>query len=426
VAVDRPSAPAGDADGSVAARPFRLLWAGQTVSVVGDGLAVLAVPLIVLQLTGQPVAAALASTPRTVGYLLAGLVAGPVVDRVDARRAMVVSDAVRTALFGVMAALAFAGELHVWEVLAFAFAGAAAGVFFETAYAIVVQDLLRPDALVAGNARLEMSNQLGLLIGPAIVGVLAATVGLPAALAVNAASYLVSIATLVALRTKVPAVASAAPLRADLRGIARDLVQGLRYIAGHRLIRALAGLQFSINFLLAAETLVVFFAKNVLHAPPLEVGVVVATGAAGGIVGTALTGPLVRRWRSQALVALGIAVLSVALAAFAVVRDVWSLAIANGVLGGGTIVGTVNIRALRQQIVPRAMLGRVTATARTLAVAANPAGAAIAGVLTAVAGGDPRPTFLAAGALGVCCAALGYRFGLRASSGPVTLAEHTT
>jgi hypothetical protein len=92
---------------------------------------------------------------------------------------------------------------------------------------------------------------------------------------------------------------------------------------------------------------------------------------------------------------------------------VWLVAAANLVLGGATIVATVNIRALRQKVVPRSMLGRVTATARTLAFAANPAGAALAGALTAVAAGNPRPMFLVAGLLGIACAAVSSRYGLR-------------
>lgn len=176
---------------------------GQMVSLFGDGLAVLAVPLLVLQLTRSPVAAALAAAPRTVGYLLVGLVAGPLVDRADPWRLMIAMDAVRAAAFVAMYAVA-ALDGPVWPVLALAFAAGGAGVFFESALMVAVKTVFAPAALVGANASLELATQVARALGPATVALLSVTIGIRPALLLNAATFMVSVLTLTTRPTRPP------------------------------------------------------------------------------------------------------------------------------------------------------------------------------------------------------------------------------
>jgi hypothetical protein len=378
--------------------------------MIGDGASALAVPLVVFRLTGSPVATALAAAARTLGYLLAGFVAGPVVDRVSARTAMIVADLLRAEAFLALVLLVALSTPTAATIIAIAVAAAGAGVFFDTACAVLVQDLLHPDDLVAGNARLEMSNQVGLLAGPALVGALVGPLGLAGVLALDAGSYLVSVASLAFLR------APATPRRAvalDPRGVARDLWRGLRYIRRHRLVLTLVGLQAAVNFFIAAETLVVFFAQRTLRLSAIMTALVVSAGAAGGVLAALTAERAARGVRASAGIAAGTAVLAVALGALGGSDAAWQAALANAGIGAGSVFATVHIRALRQRVVPRELLARVTATARTLAVAANPAGAALAGIATAAASDNPRPAFVVAGACMCGCATLGYLFGLR-------------
>ncbi len=389
--------------------PFRLFWAGQSVSALGDGLAMLAIPLLVLSLTHNPIFAALAATPRTVGFLIAGLYAGAVVDRRDCRRVMIVMDTLRLAVFAAVALLAAARLLNVGELLAAAFIAAIGTVFFSTAYAVLVRDLLAADQMLRGNARLELSTQVGTLTGPVVTGLLAATVGLPAVIWFNAASFAVSIATLLPLRRVVAAPAapdSPATPNVAQPSFATSIKEGLAFVWRTPALRGLAGLQAAINFLVGAETLLVFYATVTLRASATVVGLVVTAGGLGGVLG-ALASEKIRIASARAAIGAAVAAIAVGLLGIGATPSIPVVAGFTLVLGAAGVFGTVHIRAVRQRIVPRAMLGRVTSSAGMLALMGGPVGAALSGTI-AGALGNPRPVLVAAGTLALGCAVLGY------------------
>ncbi|WP_159079133.1 MFS transporter [Plantactinospora sp. BC1] len=392
---------------------FRLLWSGQSVSVIGDGAAALAIPLLVLTVTGSAVATALAAAARTIAYLLFGLTAGTFVDRWDVRRTMIFCDVVRAVTFLVLPIVAtFNGG--IW-IVPLAVAAASAGIFFETALAVAVQDSIAPEQLTGANAKLEFSNQVGLLLGPASIGVAIATIGVEKCLWLNAATFAVSVVTLVPLRfrDRPPGERETGRLGERLAGIWRETRAGLRYIWANSLLVRLVSLQAVINFVIAAETLVVFHADRGLHATSIWTGVVLAAAGLGGIVATGLAAWFADRFSAQALIAWSVIALGGSLLALAGSANPLQLAISNGLLGALSVFASVHIRTLRQRIVPREVLGRVTATARTLAFAANPVGAALFGLVAQAAGGNARWSFLAATVLSVASAAVAYRGLLR-------------
>ncbi len=395
---------------------FALFIAGQAVSYFGDGLALLAIPLLVLKLTGSPIMAALSAAPRTIGYLLAGLPAGPLVDRFNARTIMIIADTVRLTAFAVLAVLSYTNAISAWQVLAIAFFAATAGVFFETALAVVTQDVTPQDQLVRVNSLLESINQLAVVLGPATVGVLAGVFGLPVTLIVNTATFAVSLITIGTLRHQAQRSATSEPadrLRTTLGSMVTDLRTGLRYLRSERLILTVTSLQASINFCVAVESLIVFYALNVLRLSPEQISIVVASAGVGGILSAAVSSWLAKRVSAERLIGLGVATIAISLALLAAAASVWSLTALNLLMGGASIVAVIRIRALRQQLVPRHLLGRVSSTARMAAFAAYPIGAAIAGALAGLNHNDPRPVFLGAGILGMAVAAVAWRFGLR-------------
>ena len=167
--------------GTKRSRPGGVFLSGQAVSLLGDGLAVLAIPLLVLDLSRDPLALALSAASVTVGYLVVGLPAGVLVDRMDPWRVLVLMDAVRALLFAGLFAFASAGKLTVWLILLIAFAAGACAVFFQTALVVVVKDQFAPARLIRANSVLELANQLSLVAGPAVVGGRAAPGGGPRA-----------------------------------------------------------------------------------------------------------------------------------------------------------------------------------------------------------------------------------------------------
>lgn len=398
----------------------RIFLIGQSVSVVGDGLATLAIPLLVLQVTSSPFAAALAAAPRTIGYLMAGLPGGVLVDRLNPRMVLLAADGLRLSVFLVLAVVAYIGVPGVWLILPLAFLAAGAGVFFDTAIAVFVRDLVPDRQLVKVISLLELANQAGLVVGPGIISVIASIFGTRTALLINALTFAVSLVTIFVV--KPPSRLNRPPGRqigAALRNMRADLLAGLRYIRTQRVILLITCLAAAVNFFVAAETLIVFYSRDVLHLSDSRTGVVVACGGLGGVLGAAVASRLVRLAREEVVIVCGIGGLGAALALFGAAGGLLPLAALNLLMTACTICAAVLIRALRQRVVPQELLGRVTATSRMIAFAANPVGAVLAGLITGADGGDPRPVFTVAGLLSVSLAATAWATGLRRPTPPL-------
>ena len=178
--------------------------------MLGDGLAVLAIPLIVLDLTRNPLLSGLSAASVTVGYLLVGLPAGVLVDRLDPWRVLIAMDAARTLLFAALYALSAAGVLRIWALFVLALSAGACAVFFESALVVVVKDLFAA-GLMGANSALELASQISLIAGPAIVGLLAAAGGVNLALLADALTFAVSLVSLVKVTRNRPGSAGSRP-----------------------------------------------------------------------------------------------------------------------------------------------------------------------------------------------------------------------
>ncbi len=407
VQATRPGPPADPPSG----RTFGVFLGGQLVSLTGDGLAILAIPLLVLDISHSALISALAAAPRTVGYLLVGIPAGAIVDRVNPKSVMLAMDVVRCAVFLALGLLALAGSPPVWLVLALAFLSAGAAAFFETALTVMVRDLATGDRLVRANSYLQMGSQGSLIVGPGVVGALAATVGLQAALFANAGTFAVSFATvLLAVRGRIrPAERPASPRV----GLLSELAEGFRYLRATRLILIVTCLLATANLFLSVENLIVYYTRDTLDLGSTTVSVVVAAGGAGGLLGAAVASRLATPARQVVLIGAGSAVLGLSLACIGLVTSVVPLIACNVLTSLSAMLATVAIQSLRQRVVPRQLLGRVTATARVGALSAAPLGAALAGALTSANHSDPRPVFVGAGLLAVATTAVAWFAGLR-------------
>jgi len=369
----------------------------------------------VLDLSRSPLVSGLSAASVTVGYLMVGLPAGVLVDRVDPWRVVVLTDALRAALFAALFGLAAAGLLAVWLVLVIAFAAGACSVFSQTALAVVVRDLFPAAGLIRANSALELASQLSLVAGPAAVGVLAAVGRIDLALLADALTILVSRVSQFAVGRWRPGRAAPAAHRTGRgwRSMEADLRAGLRYVASVRVLVILTAVQMVVNLCLAAEKLIVFYARDTLGLTPSLVAAVVAAGGAGGVAG-ALCAARLAGWIGEIrLIVIAIVAAGAAIAAMSVTGSAPSLTAANFAYAWALVVASLVNRTQRQRIVPRAMLGRVTSGVRVLFLAVDPIGVVLAGAATSALGGDPRPVFLAAGTVIVVTAGVGWLAGLR-------------
>ena len=399
--------------------PPLVFLSGQGVSVLGDGLAVLAIPLLVLDLTRNPLVSALSAASVTVGYLLVGLPAGVLVDRLDPWRVLMAMDAVRAALFAALYALSAAGLLTIWLVLAVALAAGACSVFFESALTVVVKDLFAGPGLMSANSAIELASQLSLIAGPAIVGLLAVAGGTSLALLADAATFAVSLASLVTVirRGSLPGrTRRARPAVRRWPAFAAEVREGVRYLLSARTLLVLTAVQMVVNLCLSVEKLIIFDARVTLGLSPPLVGAVVAAGGAGGLAGAIAAAPLARWAGEIRLVVLAIGAAGLAVAAMCLASSAATLAVANLGYGAALVVASLVNRTQRQRRMPRELLGRVTSTVRALFLAVDPLGVVVAGATTVALGGDPRLVFLAAGLIVVAAAAGGWAVGLRAAA----------
>jgi len=232
------------------------------------------------------------------------------------------------------------------------------------------------------------------VLGPLVAGAALAFVPVEMVLYVDAASFVASALALSLIRRPFNA-----PITRGTTSIRQDVVEGLRYVLSHPVLRNISLMMAMINFVDATVfAQLVLFAKQALRASDGEVGVLFAAGGAGVVVLSLVAGPLRRRW-SFGNVALGSLMLSALMTLALAYAPTYSLAVAFSALSSGFgILFNINTGSLRQAIVPNHLLGRIITIAMVLAWSANPLGATIGGFIVERSG-DVQSVYAAIGAL---------------------------
>ena len=390
--------------------------------MLGDGLAILAIPLLVLQLTRSPVAAVLASLPGSVGYLAAGLPAGVLADRLDPWRVLIAGDVIRAAIFLALFLLTGSRPAAAWLILTLAFAAGAVTVFADTALTIAVRDVFDGARLMTANSWLESASQLGQIIGPGAAGLLAAAGLLHVSMLIDALTFLAALASVLAVRASYQGAKRAVqPQASRWRAVRRELANGIRYLAATRVLFTLLVFMLVLNLGLGADKLIIFFSRNSLHLPPDQVGLVVTAGGVGGLLGAVGTSLLCRRLGPLPAVTFGAASSGLALLLIAAATSMPVALAGNLLYTFAIVVASVTMRSLRQVLVPRDLLGRVTASWRLGGQGVTLAGAILAGAMAGLLDGDPRPVFAAAGSLTLLTVAVAWFAGLRRERLPASV-----
>ncbi|WAL64617.1 MFS transporter [Amycolatopsis cynarae] len=371
---------------------WRLWWA-TGIDTVGDGAFGAAVPLLALTVTGDARLVSLISTATYLPWMLFSLPAGSLVDRHDRAALMVRSQLLQALLVAGLAVLAAFGAIRVPVLTVTAFALGACDVVFTNAAQAILPDLLPKTLLHHANAQQQTVSTLGRqFAGPPVGGMLfAASVALPFWL--DAASFALSAALLTGLPrqgTRPPAV----PMRSAIG-------EGARWLFRHRLLRTLAVLLGVNTFSGQLATVVlVLLATRTLHLDARGYGLLLSASAAGSLLGglcttrvVALIGPL------PALVT-ALATNVVAFAAIGLSPHPGALGASLAINGFATTVWNVVTVGLRQRIVPRPLLGRVTSVYRMLGWGLIPLGT-VAGGLVAHGLGTRAPSLLASGVRGL-------------------------
>jgi MFS family permease len=380
-------------------RNFRRLITATGLSNLADGIFQIVLPLVALEITRDPGAFAAVTLVGRLPWLLVALPAGALADRLDRRRTMVRVDAGRMLVIAALAVVVAAGREELWMLYIVAFALGTVETLHDTAAQSIVPNVVEPALLSRANSRqfaVELTaNQF---VGPPVGGLLAA-VTLAGALSASAAGYgLAAIALTLLVGRFQPARSSA---RSTLR---TDILEGVDYLAHHRLLRTLA-ICVGISNLASTALFAVFPLYAVAPGPmslsPAGFGLLLTTIAAGSLVGTFLVEPLEKRLgrRRALLLAMGVSpVMAVVPALTASVAMVAAAFFVSTALSIGWNVITVS---LRQRIVPDHLLGRVNAGYRLVAWGTMPIGAAVGGLIGERLG--VTAVFWTCAALGTTC-----------------------
>src|SRR5438309_7695760 len=334
-------------------------------------------PLIVFKLTGSAIALGATLAIYTAPQLLFGLAIGAWTDRTDRKRLMITVDVLSALTIASVPLAAVAGVLSLWWIYAVTFVSSTLSVFFVAAEFGAIPSLVSGDELVTASGRIQASFAAASVLGPLVAGAALAFVPVETVLYVDAASFVVSALALSLIRR-----AFNAPITNRARSIREDIVEGLRYVLSHPVLRNISLMMALINMVDATVfAQLVLFAKEALRASDSEVAVLFAAGGAGVVALSLAAGPLRRRW-SFGNVALGALMVS----ALLVIALAYTTSLAVGVVlwalsSGFGILFNINTASLRQAVVPNHMLGRIISIAMVLAWSANPIGALAGGFL---------------------------------------------
>lgn len=391
--MSRPARPRPPTDRSAAPvisvwrdRDLVLFIAARVVAVAGTAVTTVAMPLLVYQLSGSVFLTALVTAGQVVPYLVFGLLAGAMADRLSRRATMVSAQLASAAALLTIPAASSTDLLSTAQALTVVLVMATAFVWFDAAAFGALPALAGRGRIVAANSAVWTATTLVGIGGPALGGLLVAVVGPARALAVDAAAYLVAAGLVLALRQSIaPPRATAGQPRARIRD---GVAEGLRFIQTHRLVRDLTLLGVGNSLVGGAVTglLVAITVDQLdLSTEGRGLGLMLAVVALGGFCGAAALPALSRRLPpgilALAALALGVpAVLGLAVAP--------SLAAALPLLMLWSISTTVILNGIsaRQQATPDHLQARVNTTARMVAWGGTPLGALAAGALAQGAG----------------------------------------
>ncbi len=386
--------PAGRQDRSSAfsSRDFRLLFAGSSISAIGDQFTLVALPWLVLELTGDPaqlgIVLAVMAVPRA-AFMLVG---GAVVDRLSPRRVLLSARIVNALLTGLLAALVLLGDvgMPVLYVLA-------VGIGLSTAFAYpaggsLLPQLVPPEQLQAANSSMMGMRQHSMLVGPALAGRLiragsgaaGEARGTGLAFAVDAVSFLFSGGSLFMIR-----VASDRQPRAASGGVLANVREGLRAHWRDPQLRAFISYMALVSVLVGGplQVCLPLLARTRLSEGAAAYGIMMTSYGAGMLLGSLASVPVTRLARGQlGLMVLGVDALNGL--AFAALAAIHSLPGAGGLLLlVGAFAGTVQIAVITwlQHRVPQAMLGRTMSLVMFTFMGLAPLAAAAAGGLLKVA-----------------------------------------
>lgn len=367
---------------------FMKLWGGQSLSLLGTQVTIVAMPLVALQLLDATTAqmgvlGALARAPFVL-FLFAGVWA----DRVRRRTTMIVTDLGRGVLIGLIPVLYYMGDLRMAWLYCIVLLAGTLGVFFEVSNQAFIPSLVEPEFVPEGNAKFQISQSTAQVAGPGLAGILITVFSAASIIAIDALSYFVgAIASLLIRKPEERPGGTSRPPK-----LFAAIGAGLRWVWVQPVIRPMMfATAFYMTFTSGIQALYVFYLSRSLHLSSSWIGFTLAFLGVGAVIGSLLSLKALGRFGPGptafwATVFGNAAFLLVPLAAGPTWMTIAILATAQALIGMSGPMAQVSMGSLRMRLTPNDMQGRVVATFRGLSLGLAPVGALVAGLLAQAVG----------------------------------------
>ncbi len=363
-------------------RDFALLWVGQAVSLIGDGIYLVAIAWLVYDISNTPSALGIVGLGWTLPQVAALLFAGVLTDRFERRRLLVIADLLRVVAIGGIAALALSDSPALWSIVILVVIYGFGEALFQPAFTAIVPGVVPQEEILQASALRELMEPVGLrFAGPALGGLLIAVAGVGTAFVVDASTFAIS-ALAVSLISRRPAPAT------EARSLGEDLRAGFAFVRERRwLWVTLVSASFT---LLAAygplEVLLPYLIRNELGGDAGTFGLVLSAGGLGSIGAALLLSRTGAPRRHMTFMYAGWGFGTLVQGVFAIAGSAWQMCIVAFIGFGLATSGMVVWNTLIQTLVPEEMLGRVSSFDWFVSTGLLPLSFALTGPVAAVVG----------------------------------------
>jgi MFS family permease len=358
-------------------RNFRMLWAGSAISAVGDQFYLVALPWVVLQLTGSAVAVGTILMAVAIPRAALMLFGGALTDRISARRILMTTASARTLLVTVIGFLLWWHLLQLWQLYVLGFFFGVADAFAWPAATTLLPSVVKREQLVAANSVFQTTGQLTTIAAPAPAGLMIKALGTAWAFFIDAISFLFIIAALWRLPDPPKAASAAKP------PVWRSILDGIAYVRRDVPLRSLMLVAAMLNFGISGPMGVVLpYLVKTKFGSAAAYGLVISAMAAGGLLGALLAG-IVKIKRRGLLLLGACVVISAGITSIGLLGHLWLIAAVLLLLGCSAGVANVHIAAWIQQRIDAAVRGRVFSVLMLANFGLIPVSLAVAGLLIA-------------------------------------------
>jgi MFS family permease len=388
--------------------PFANLFVSNLLSSLGDGIARVAVPLLAVQLTDDPLLISAISALALLPWLFFAIPAGILIDRIDRRQALALAQAVRTTLGIALVVLVATGHLTIWWLYVVIFVYGAFETVYDGAIRAVVPSVVERRDLHRANSRIEAGEIVtqNFVAAPVTSWLFAIAAVIPlglnvAAFAVAGGLALVLPRVAAGAHRTTPSTEPAVPFR-------RQFADGYRFIMGNQMLRKLWLLSsFTGIWHSAMLATWVLFVLDKLGVPQEWYGAFLVSGAVGGLLATVVVAPMKQALGSGRAMAIGTITSSAVFLVAGLAPVTWVAVLAFAIGSAGGTVWNILVMSLRQAVIPSHLLGRVHGTWRTVLWGTMPLGSLIGGLLARV---DLTTPLIVGGIIATLSYLIYYRF----------------